>query len=86
MTPEHLIQELKTRNSYFYQSNYVKDDHIAKDAAIIAERMATLDSISDIRVGDFLRLKNGGPARRGHDRLLTSSPPKPDGYRRRFLR
>lgn len=60
---EHLIKELKERNWYFYRTNCAKDEHVAEDAGIIAKRMATLDAMLGMRVGDFLRLKNGTLAR-----------------------
>jgi len=71
LTLEKLIEDLKTRNSHYYKRNRVKDNDIAKDAAIIAGRIAALDSIPGIRVGDFLRLKNGQPTQRGHDRVIN---------------
>jgi hypothetical protein len=63
----HLINDLKTRNSHYYQTNCAKDGDIAKDAAIIAKRMAALDAIPGMREGDFLRLKNGELARVAHN-------------------
>jgi hypothetical protein len=59
----HLLDDIRTRNSHYYQANFIKDSYIARDAAIVAKRMAKLDAISEMRVGDFLRLKNGELAR-----------------------
>jgi hypothetical protein len=60
---ERLINELKERNWYFYQTNCAEDKHVAEDAGIIAKRMAALDAMPGMRVGDFLRLKDGTLAR-----------------------